>query len=118
LIRRAADATFRELAPRADTDGIVMWFDAGGALQVPDESSARAAVQAFEAVPGLVELVEEHEIADRGDAQLMASACELALEALVARRKISRSDGGRYGRAPLEQRKRPNQDLFGGGLSA
>src|SRR5690349_22455648 len=36
LIRRAADATFRERAEGADTDDIIMWFDAGGALQVTD----------------------------------------------------------------------------------
>jgi magnesium chelatase subunit I len=40
------------------------------------------------------------------------------LESLVARRKISRSDAGQYGRAVNEQRRRPNQDLFGGGMSA
>jgi magnesium chelatase subunit I len=39
------------------------------------------------------------------------------LEALVARKKISRSDGGQYGRANPEPRRRPNQDLFGGGMS-
>jgi magnesium chelatase subunit I len=45
------------------------------------------------------------------------AACELVLEALVARKKISRSDGGQYGRANPEPRRRPNQDLFGGGLT-
>jgi magnesium chelatase subunit I len=39
------------------------------------------------------------------------------LEALVARKKISRSDAGQYGRANPEPRRRPNQDLFGGGLT-
>jgi hypothetical protein len=37
----------------------------------------------------------------------------------VARKKISRSDGGLYGRAePERRRRRPNEDFFGGGLSA
>jgi magnesium chelatase subunit I len=35
------------------------------------------------------------------------------LEALVARKKISRNDAGQYGRAVSEGRRRPNQDLFG-----
>jgi hypothetical protein len=39
------------------------------------------------------------------------------LEALVAQRKISRSDEGRYGRAVSEKRRRPGEDYFGG-LSA
>ena len=46
-----------------------------------------------------------------------AAACELVLEALVARRKISRSDEGRYARAISEKRRRPGEDYFGG-LSA
>jgi len=41
------------------------------------------------------------------------------LEALVARKRISRSDGGLYGRAETEKRRRrPNEDFFGGGMSA
>ncbi len=114
LIRRAADATFRERAGRADTDEIVMWFDAGGALQVSDDVSAAAVVQGFEAVPTLIDTVEEAGLASRSNVPLMAAACELVLEALVARRRISRSDDGRYGRAVSEKRRRPGEDYFGG----
>ena len=117
LIRRAADATFRERAGMADTDEIVMWFDAGGALQVSDDVSASAVVKGFEAVPTLIDTVEEAGLASRSDVPLMAAACELLLEALVARRRISRSDEGRYGRAVSEKRRRPGEDHFGG-LSA
>ncbi|MGQ0538128.1 MAG: magnesium chelatase [Gemmatimonadaceae bacterium] len=120
LIRRAADATLRDRAPSSlDTDDIVMWFDAGGALQVSDEVAAETMYRAFGTVPGLHELVLRTGLAAPGDAPVSAAACELVLESLVARRKLSRSDGGFYGRAPNEtQRRRPNQDLFGGGLSA
>ena len=114
LIRRAADATFRERAGLADTDEIVMWFDAGGALQVSDDVSAAAVVQGFKAVPTLIDTVEEAGLASRSNLPLMAAACELLLEALVARRKISRSDDGRYGRAVSEKRRRPGEDYFGG----
>jgi magnesium chelatase subunit I len=70
-------------------------------------------------VPGLVELVHRVGLAPRGDAPLTVAACELVLEALVARKRISRSDGGLYGRAePEKRRRRPNEDLFGGGMSA
>ncbi|MEX0909196.1 MAG: magnesium chelatase, partial [Gemmatimonadaceae bacterium] len=37
LIRRAADETFRARAGGVNTDEIIMWFDAGGALQVTDD---------------------------------------------------------------------------------
>lgn len=118
LIRRAADGTFRDRAGGVNTDEIVMWFDAGGALQVTDDVAADAMYRAFGTVPGLVALVHQVGLAPEGDGPTAAAACELVLEALVARRKLSRSDSGQYGRAPAEPRRRPNQDLFGGGLSA
>ena len=46
------------------------------------------------------------------------NALTFGLEALVARKRVSRSDAGRYGRATPEKRRRPNEDIFGGGLSA
>jgi magnesium chelatase subunit I len=118
LIRRAADATFRARAGGADTDDIVMWFDAGGALQVGDDVDRHSAMKGFETVPGLVDLVRITGLAPEGDEGVTLAACELVLESLVARRKISRSDGGHYGRAATESRRRPGQDLFGGGMSA
>jgi magnesium chelatase subunit I len=118
LIRRAADATFKERAGGVNTDEIVMWFDAGGALQVTDDLSSEAVCKGFETVPGLVSAVTAVGLAKAGDLPFIAAACELVLESLVARKRISRTDGGQYGRAVSEQRRRPNQDLFGGGLSA
>jgi magnesium chelatase subunit I len=118
LIRRAADATFRDRAGGVNTDQIIIWFDGGGALQVTDDVESKALYRAFGTVPGLVDIVHQVGLAPTGDSATASSACELVLEALVARRKISRSDGGQYGRAPSEPRRRPNQDLFGGGLSA
>ncbi|HUR91952.1 MAG TPA: magnesium chelatase [Gemmatimonadaceae bacterium] len=114
LIRRAADETFRGRAGGINTDEIIMWFDAGGALQVTDDVAADAAVRGFEAVPGLIDLVELVSLAKAGDVPVTAAACELVLEALVARRKISRTDGGSYGRALDEKRRRPGQDYLGG----
>ena len=118
LIRRAADATLKARAGSVDTDDIVMWFDAGGALQVAEDASARAAREGFASVPGLLDLVADTDLAPPDDDAATATACELVLEALVARRRLSRSDTGAYGRATHEPRRRPGQDLFGGGLSA
>jgi magnesium chelatase subunit I len=118
LIRRAADATFQERAGGANTDDVVIWFDEGGALQVTDDERSDAVATGFEAVPGLVDLVHRVGLAAAADAPQTVAACELVLEALVARKKISRSDGGLYGRAEPERRRRPKQDFFGDGLSA
>jgi magnesium chelatase subunit I len=118
LIRRAADGTFRDRAGGANTDDMVIWFDGGGALQVTDDVESQALYRAFETVPGLLPLVSQVGLAPDDDPAVAVAAAELVLEALVARRKIARSDGGQYVRAAMEQRRRPNQDLFGGGLSA
>ena len=114
LIRRACDATLRDRAGDLDTDDIVMWFDAGGALQVADDVSLSLVRQGFDSVPGLVSSVTALGLARKGDDSMIVVACELVLEALVARRKISRSDEGRYGRAERETRRRPSQDFPGG----
>ena len=68
----------------------------------------------FDVVPGLLQLVHATGLAAEDDEPQAVAACELALEALVARKRISRSDAGEYGRATPEPRRRPN-DLFGGG---
>ena len=106
LIRNAADATLRARAGEPNTDSIVMHFDAGGALQVGDDAPSAALRDGFAAVPGLVELVLEYGLAAAGDTTATVAACELVLEALVARKKISRSDTGTYGRARDSSRRR------------
>ena len=117
LIRRAADATFQERAGGVNVDDVIMWFDEGGALQVADDARAEAAMRGFDVVPDLLRLVHHVGLAAADDASMTVAACELVLESLVARKKVSRSDVGQYGRAQPEQRRRPNQDLFGGGMS-
>jgi magnesium chelatase subunit I len=114
LIRRAADATFQERAGGVNVDDIIMWFDEGSALQVDDDAKAQIVYQAFDVVPGLVRMVHDVGLAEEEDAGQAVAACELALEALVARKRISRNEVGEYGRATPEPRRRPN-DLFGGG---
>jgi magnesium chelatase subunit I len=75
-------------------------------------------LKALDTIPELVRVVEHVGLASASDAPIAVAACELVLESLVARKKISRTDGGQYGRAVNEPRRRPNQDLFGGGMSA
>jgi magnesium chelatase subunit I len=117
LIRRAADATFQERAGGVNVDDVIMWFDEGGALQVAEDARADLAFKGFEVVPDLLRIVHHVGLAPEDDPATSVAACELVLEALVARKKISRSDVGQYGRATPEPRRRPNQDLFGGGLT-
>jgi magnesium chelatase subunit I len=74
-------------------------------------------LKGFDVVPDLLSVVRRVGLAAEDDAPVSVAACELVLEALVARKKISRTDGGTYGRALPEPRRRPGQDLFGGGMA-
>ena len=78
---------------------IVDYFDSGGVLQLAAGASAKACLAGFSTVPGLLEAVATFGFAPEEEPAYAAAACELVLEALVGERRISRSEGGRYGRA-------------------
>jgi magnesium chelatase subunit I len=102
LIQQACSQAFDVRAAGADVDGIIEYFETGGALQVGADSSGNACVLGFSTVPGLIQLVSDVGLAseDANDGH-RAAACELVLEALVAQRRISRTTAG-YARAPYE----------------
>lgn len=103
LIARAARDTFEERAGGADVEATVEYFEEGGAIQVGEETSARACVMGFETVPGLLEVVEAVGLAPASAPDgVRAAACELVLEALVAEKRVSRSTAGGYSRARHE----------------
>ena len=102
LIQQACSQAFDVRAAGADVDGIIEYFETGGALQVGADSSGNACVLGFSTVPGLLQLVSDVGLAsDTANDGQRAAACELVLEALVAQRRISRTTAG-YARAPHE----------------
>jgi magnesium chelatase subunit I len=95
LISSASGLTYQDLAGGADVEEIVAHFEGGGALQVSEEASAEACIAAFQVVPGLLELVDMVGLAPaHASPGYRAAACELVLEALVAERRISRTEAG------------------------
>ncbi|MCI0436436.1 MAG: sigma 54-interacting transcriptional regulator [Gemmatimonadetes bacterium] len=107
LVAAAAGETFNAWggeAVTAELDEIVDYFERGGVLQVGDTAAGTASLEGFRTVPGLVEAVTAMGLANDASPGSTAAACELVLEALVAERRLSRSDAGGYGRAP----RRPN----------
>lgn len=86
-------------AATASIERVVEHFERGGVLQLADTASAQACLDGFRAVPGLLEVVQTTGMAREDSPGHLAAACELVLEALVADRRISRSESGRYGRA-------------------
>jgi magnesium chelatase subunit I len=102
LISAAAGITYGIRAGGADVEEIVAHFEEGGALQVSEGASAEACLEAFRSVPGLMELVDWVGLAsETASGGARAAACELILEALVAERRISRTEGG-YAKPPFE----------------
>jgi magnesium chelatase subunit I len=57
-----------------------------------------------------MQVVSNAGLAPMDDLPVVAAGCELVLESLVARKKITRSDAGQYGRAIEEKRRRPYSD--------
>jgi len=115
LVAAAAGETFEAWGGEAVTDQldeIVDYFERGGVLQVGDTASGTASVEGFRTVPGLVEAATSMGLARNDSAGWTAAACELVLEALVADRRISRNDGGSYGRAARRGPAPPGKPPF------
>jgi magnesium chelatase subunit I len=100
LVSQAALETFesRRQAPvDAALEDIVDYFDRGGVLQLADLASDSALLEGLAAVPSLMTVVDALDV-EHDEPGTRAAAAELVLEALVAERRVSRSEVGRYGR--------------------
>jgi magnesium chelatase subunit I len=100
LVSQAALETFesRRRAPvDTELDDVVDYFDRGGVLQLADLASDGALLEGLAAVPSLMAVVEALDV-EHDEPGTRAAAAELVLEALVAERRVSRSEVGRYGR--------------------
>jgi magnesium chelatase subunit I len=103
LMTRAAQETFLAWGGEAvsdDLENVIGYFERGGVLQLGDTNSDEATLQGFETVPGLVDVVRELALGRVDSPGHTVAGCELVLEALVGERRITRSETGRYGRAP------------------
>ncbi|HEY0811229.1 MAG TPA: hypothetical protein VGD49_13765, partial [Longimicrobiales bacterium] len=101
LLSRAAQETFLAWGGEAvadDLDVVVAYFDNGGVLQLGDIVATDTAVEGFRVIPGLLDIVRELALGRDDSNGYTVAGCELILEALVAERRITRSEAGRYGR--------------------
>ncbi len=104
LIRRAAGRTLDERLGDLALDGIVTWFDGGGALKIKGDERSELCLEGFSVVPGLVNAAVAGGLADRKDGPTLVAACELILEGLAAHKRISRSEELGYVRARPERK--------------
>jgi magnesium chelatase subunit I len=115
LIAAASGETFEAWGGEAveeQLDEVVDYFERGGVLQVGETASGIASLEGFRSVPGLIDAAKGIGLAKDSSAGWTAAACELILEALVADKRISRADGGRYGRAPVRRPQGPSGPAF------
>jgi len=117
LIRRAAAAVLEERMAGHDLDGIVAWFNEGGALKVSADEPAAACLAGFGAIPGLHDLVQKAGLASPAQPERMVAACELVLEGLAGEKRIARSEDFGYTRARAERRE-PGSGGFGKGMNS
>ncbi len=104
LIRRAAGSTLQERMGDIGLEGVVSWFDAGGALKVRGDEKTLVCLKGFGVVPGLIDAAVAGGLAAREDSPVLVAACELILEGLAAQKRISRNEEFGYSRARPERK--------------
>jgi magnesium chelatase subunit I len=100
LVSQAALETFesrRRGSVDEALDDIVDYFERGGVVQLADLASEDAMLAGLSAIPSLMTVVDALDV-DTDKPGVRGAAGELVLETLVAERRVSRSEGGRYGR--------------------
>lgn len=121
LVAAACAETFDAWFAEEDAQPVAEYFDTGGALQISDSARASALLEGFATVPGLVPLVEASRFSERASPGELAAACELVLEGLYAKRRISRTEHGYARRRPGHRRGGgplgPTGQALGGTLS-
>jgi magnesium chelatase subunit I len=112
LVRQATDRTFDDRLGGADFDEVVEWFNEGGALKMAMDERSDVCVKGLGVIPGLFTIIENTGLAPKKDPPTLVSACELALEGLAAKKRISSSEELGYSRVTAEK-----QPPFGHGFS-
>ncbi len=83
------------------------YFETGGVLRISEMSRGGVLVEGFSTVAGLLPLVEASGIVEEDvSPEEVAGVCELVLEALHAKRMISRTDSGYAG---MKRRRGPGE---------
>jgi magnesium chelatase subunit I len=96
LVGRACSDAFDVRFEEEDALPIIEYFEEGGVLRISDSAHEDVLLQGFGSVPGLVPLVRSIEGGKGAADGDRVATCELVLEALCAKRRISRTMTGAY----------------------
>jgi magnesium chelatase subunit I len=111
LVRAAIATVFDGYSAMADLKPVIDWFENGGTLQLSDDTAAAGLLEQVAAIDGLERALGQLGIAAKKSAAVRASAFDFILEGLVAVRKITRTDDGRFQAPPSERKSRnPERD--------
>lgn len=105
LVRRSCGKVLESRMGEIDLEGVVAWFDGGGALKIATDQRPEACLKGFRVVPGLIDAVVAGGLSPRDDHPTLVAGCELVLEGLAATKRISRSEELGYTRARPERRE-------------
>jgi magnesium chelatase subunit I len=107
LIASAARDLFDQISDVDLFDDVIEYFDHGGVLQISDSAATEVCWKALDSVPTLMERVRETGICAPDEHGGEIVVAELLLEGLAGHRRISRAEGGAFGRARPERQRRP-----------
>jgi len=113
MVRRAAGLTMESRLGDVYLDGVVEWFERGGALKVSNDERSDVCLKGFSVVPGLLDVVTTGGLATREQPGRMVAACELVLEGLAAEKRISRNEELGYVRARPDRREPGSGKQYG-----
>ncbi len=111
LIRGAVGEVFQRYSEGEDYQRIIDWFELGGSLQIPSDSSTKECLEQFRGIQGLLEKSD----ALLGDGnhipEQRAAAAEFILEGLYAQKKINRNEERVYRALEKKQRETVFEDF-------
>ncbi len=115
LIRSAVGKTFTKYFTSVNFQPVVQWFEAGGELKLPANSSCADTLAQLKKIEGLFDHIELLGVRSKDDAAIQTSAAEFILEGLWAHKRISRSEErGYYGEARKTTDPRDPREPQGG----
>jgi len=92
LIRTSVGRVFSKYLADTNFQPTIQWFELGGELKLPENTTTADRFQQLSNIQGLLEQVAKLGVKDKKDAGAASAAAEMILEGLWAHRRISRSE--------------------------
>jgi magnesium chelatase subunit I len=92
LIRAAVGKTYTQYFTGANMQPVIQWFELGGELKVPANSSSSEIMAELKKIQGLFDNLSVLDVNQKDDAGMVVSAAEFILEGLWAHKRINRSE--------------------------